>query len=134
MNEEELIDWFGVMDYFFDCEDVVEEHKVKIAKSRLKRYALLWWDCLQAERWKKRKPKISSWTKMMEKMREKFLPKDYKVQLYKRMQSLRQKDMDVQAYKEELHKLDIKVSHDEEEEEKVARYMGGLRLNIHDEI
>lgn len=63
-----------------------------------------------------------------------FLPKDYRVQLYKKMRDFRQKEMDVQKYTEEFHKLDIRVDHDEEMEEKIARYMGGLRFNIQDEL
>ena len=54
--------------------------------------------------------------------------------MYKKMIDFRQKEMDVQKYIEEFHKLDIRVDHDEEMEEKIARYMGGLRLNIQDEF
>ncbi len=42
--------------------------------------------------------------------------------------------MDVQKYTKEFHKLDIRVDHDEEMEENIARYMGGLRFNIQDEL
>ncbi|XP_059076384.1 uncharacterized protein LOC131875750 [Cryptomeria japonica] len=71
---------------------------------------------------------------MVEKLKEKFLPNDYNVQLYKRLQNLKQKDRDVQAYTEEFHKLDIRAAHDEDDEEKVARYLNGLRYNIQDEL
>lgn len=124
MNEEELIDLFSVVENFFDCEDVKQEDKVKIVKSRLKGHALLWWDHLQAERWKKKLTKIMSLERMMEKMKENFLQREYKVQLHKKMQKLRQKDMDVLRYIEEFHKLDIRVAHDEEEEEKEKMYLG----------
>jgi hypothetical protein len=46
------------------------------------------------------------------------------------MQGLRQKDMDVSRYTEQFHKLDIRASHDEDVEEKVARYLRGLKYNI----
>ena len=39
-----------------------------------------------------------------------------------------------QKYIEEFHKLDIRVDHDEEMEENIARYMGGLRFNIQEEL
>ena len=42
--------------------------------------------------------------------------------------------MDIQRYTKVFHKLDIRVSRDEDVEEKIARYMGGLRFNIQDEL
>ena len=60
MDDEELIDWFCAMENFFECEGIEEKEKVKIAKSRLKGHTFLWWDCIQADRWKNGKPKITS--------------------------------------------------------------------------
>ena len=37
-------------------------------------------------------------------------------------------------YTEEFHKLDIRVYHEEEMEENITRYIGGLRFNIQDEL
>jgi hypothetical protein len=79
MDDEILLDWFSALENCFDCDDVEDRMKVKIAKSRMKGHALLWWDNLQADRMKKGWSKISSWPRMMEKMKEKFLPEDYKV-------------------------------------------------------
>ena len=134
MDDKLLLDWFSALEFFLYCDDVEERMKVKIAKSRLKGHALLLWDKLQAERLRKSWQKISSWPRMMEKMKEKFLPEDYKVQLYERMQGLKQKDMDVPKYTKEFHKIDIRAAHDEYVEEKVASYLGGLRYNIQDEM
>lgn len=47
---------------------------------------------------------------------------------------MKKKDMDVQAYIEEFHKLDIREAHEENDKEKVARYLNGFRYNIQDEI
>lgn len=38
------------------------------------------------------------------------------------------------AYTDEFHKLSIRAGHTEDEVEKVARYLNGLRYNIQDEI
>lgn len=89
---------------------------------------------MQEERWKNGKPNINSWYTMMDRMKANFFPNDYRVQLYKNMQILKQKDMDVQRYTEEFHKLDIRVNLDEDVEEKIARYLGGLKFNIQDEL
>lgn len=56
-----------------------------VAKSRVKGHTFLWLDCVQDERWKKDKPKITFWSKMVEKLKAKFLPNDYNFQLYKRV-------------------------------------------------
>ena len=50
------------------------------------------------------------------------------------MQNLRQKDMTVKHYIEEFYRLDIISGHVDDEIEKIARYINGLRSRIQDEI
>ena len=40
-------------------------------------------------------PKITSWYIMIDKMKEKKIPRDYRVQFYKKMRNFRKKDMDL---------------------------------------
>src|ERR1700677_2388410 len=42
--------------------------------------------------------------------------------------------MTVKEYTEEFYRLNIKAGHQESDDEKVARYMNGLRYNIQDEM
>jgi hypothetical protein len=42
--------------------------------------------------------------------------------------------MTVKEYTEEFYKLNIRVGHRESNDEKVARYMNGLRYDIQDEM
>lgn len=56
-----------------------------------------------------------------------FLPIDYEIQLYQKLQNLKQKDMLVSAYTEEFNKLSLRASRQEEELEKATRYLNGLR-------
>jgi hypothetical protein len=65
------------MDKHFNYENFNEEKKVKQAVTRLKGHAKIWWDELQAERRSKGKKRIKSWDKMIEKLKAKFIPKDY---------------------------------------------------------
>jgi hypothetical protein len=67
---------------------------------------------------------------MIAKMKEKFILRDYTITLFRRMQNLRQKLMTVKEYTEELYKLNIIAGHRESDDEKVARYMNGLRYDI----
>jgi hypothetical protein len=94
----------------------------------------LWWDELQADRRCKGKQKIKSWDRMIAKMKAKFIPRDYQITLFRRMQNLRQKLMTVKEYTEEFYKLNIRAGHRESDDEKVARYMNGLRYDIQDEM
>jgi hypothetical protein len=89
LDVEELLDWIRALDTYFDYEDVEEDKKVKHAVTRLKGHAALWWDELQADRRYKGKQKIKSWDRMIAKMKAKFIPRDYQITLFRRMQNLR---------------------------------------------
>jgi hypothetical protein len=71
---------------------------------------------------------------MIAKMKEKFIPRDYQISLFRIMQNLRQKLMTVKEYTEEFYRLNIRVGHRESNDEKVARYMNGLRYEIQYEM
>jgi hypothetical protein len=77
LDVEELLDWIRALDTYFEYEDVEEDKKVKHVVTRLKGHATLWWDELQADRRCKGKEKIKSWDRMIAKMKEKFIPRDY---------------------------------------------------------
>jgi hypothetical protein len=71
---------------------------------------------------------------MVAKMKAKFIPKDYQITLFWRMQNLRQKLMSVKEYTEVFYKINIRAGHRESDDEKFARYMNGLRYEIQDEM
>jgi hypothetical protein len=129
-----LLDWISSLDKYFDYEEIDDEKKVKHAVTRLKGHATLWWDELQADRRRKGKSKIKSWDRMVAKLKDKFIPKDYQLNLFRRLQNLRQKGLSVKEYTEEFYKLNIRAGHRENDEEKVARYINGLRYEIQDDI
>jgi Icc-related predicted phosphoesterase len=134
LDAEELLDWIRALETYFDYEDVEEEKKVKHAITRLKGHATLWWDELQADRRCKGKQKIKSWDRMIAKMKAKFIPRDYQITLFRRMQNLRQKMMTVKEYSEEFYKMNIRVGHRESDDENFSRYLNGLRYDIRDEM
>jgi hypothetical protein len=134
LDAEELLDWIRALDTYFDYEDIEEDKKVRHAVTKLKGHAALWWDELQADRRSKGKQKIKSWDRMIAKMKAKFIPRDYQITLFRRMQNLRQKLMTVREYTEEFYRLNIRAGHRESDDEKVARYLNGLRYDIQDEL
>jgi hypothetical protein len=126
LDVEELLDWIRALDKYFNYEDVEEDKKVKHVITRLKGNETLWWDELQADRCYKGKQKIKSWDRMVANMKSKFVPRDYQITLFRRMQNLRQKLMSVKEYTKEFYKISIRAGHQESDDEKVSRYMNGL--------
>ena len=95
---EHLIDWINELDKYFEYDELEENKKVKLAVTRLKGHASLWWDNVQVERRRKKKPLIKSWDRMVAKLRAKFLPTDYQLTLYRQMKNLRQRLLTVREY------------------------------------
>jgi hypothetical protein len=109
LDVEELIDWIRAMDKYFDYKDVDEEKKVKHIVTRLNRHATLSWDVLQFDRRRKGKQKINIWDRMVAKIKDKFIPKDYQINMFRRLQNLRQKGMIVKEYRKEFYRLNIRA-------------------------
>jgi hypothetical protein len=133
-NVEELLDWISALDKYFHYEEIDDEKKVKHVVTRLKGHANLWWDELLDDKRRKGKTKIKSWEIMVAKLKDKFIPKDYTLNMFRRLQNLRHKCLLVKEYTEEFYKLNIRAGHRENDEEKVARYINGLRYEIQDDI
>eukprot|EP00253_Pinus_taeda_P031052 PITA_31052 len=80
------------------------------------------------------KQPIKKWARMEAKLKEKFLPKDYHIMLYRQVQNLKQRGMTVREFTEEFYKLNLRAGYVEDTSEKTARYVNGLRGEILDEI
>ena len=85
LSAEVLLDWISELDKYFENEEVSEDKRVKFAATKLKGHALLWWDSVQADRKKMNKSPIRLWSRMIAKLKGRFLPKDYQVELYRRV-------------------------------------------------
>ena len=118
------------MEKFFEYEKILTNRKVKIVVTRLKGHASLWWEHMQTNRQRRGKEKIRTWPKMVNKVKNKFLPTHYQVNLLRKMQNLKQKDMTMKEYTEEFYRLDIRSGHMDDDVEKIARYINRLRSRI----
>lgn len=127
-------DWINGMEKFFDYEEMEDEKKVKFAVTKLVGHAALWWDGVQAERRSLGKQPIKNWSRMAAKLKGKFLPINYQQMLFRQMQNLRQRALTVKEYTEEFYKVSIRAGEAQNTDERVARYMNGLRMDIQDEI
>eukprot|EP00253_Pinus_taeda_P033200 PITA_33200 len=121
LSADILLDWISELDKYFENEEIKEDKKVKFAATKLKGHALLWWDNVQADRKRLNKIPIRSWERMVAKLKGRFLPKDYQVDLYRRVQSLRQKGMTVKEYTEEFYRVNLRAGYTDETPEKTAR-------------
>ncbi|GLJ27819.1 hypothetical protein SUGI_0545980 [Cryptomeria japonica] len=134
MEPEVVMEWIEGLENHFECDEISEAQKVKVAKSRLRGAALTWWKFIQEERKKEGKNPIATWKGMLAKVRESYIPEDYENQLHKRRQNLRQRELDVSGYTEECQNLSLRSKVMEDESIKVARYLNGLRWNIKEEL
>ena len=89
---------------------------------------------MQIDRQRSRKEKIGTWPKIVNKIKNKFLPANYQVNLFRKMQILKQKDMTMKEYTKKFNRLDIRSGYVDDDVEKIARYINGLRSRIQDEI
>ena len=77
LSIEVLLDWISELDKYFKCEDVSEDHRVKFVATKLKGHVALWWNSVQTERRILNKFLIKTWSRMVAKLKGRFLPKDY---------------------------------------------------------
>lgn len=71
---------------------------------------------------------------MVTKMKVKFILVDYELDLFKRLQNPKRKDMTMKDYTDNFYKLTIWSRHRELSKEKVVWYINDLRFNIQDEV
>lgn len=131
---EELLDWVGELEIFFDWDDVADPRRVKFICTKLRGHATLWWERLQKDRVAKKLDKIQTWDEMVARLKSKFLPTNYHQRIFRDCQNLRQKERTMSDYTDEFFKLTIRSERVEEEEETVARYINGLSYAIQDEL
>jgi hypothetical protein len=82
---EELLDWISALDKYFEYEEIDDEKKVKHAVIKLKGHGTLWWDELQVDKRRKGKSMIKNWDRMVAKIKAKFIPKDYQLNLFRNL-------------------------------------------------
>ena len=71
---------------------------------------------------------------MVSKLKAKFIPEDYELELFKKLSNLKQKEMFMKTYIEEFYKIHIRFGHCKSSKEKVPRYFNGLKFNVQDEL
>ena len=92
LKPDELIDWINELEEYFEYEDIRNPYGVNFAKAKMKGHAKIWWQEVQLERNRRGKEKITRWYHMMDKLKKQFIPIDYELDLFKKMQGLKQQE------------------------------------------
>ena len=71
---------------------------------------------------------------MIVKLKWQFIPINYELDLFKKMQGMKQVGKFVQEYIKEFYRVLIRTSHVEVDKEKVTHCLNGLRPSIQDEM
>ena len=89
LTPEDLIDWIGELEDYFELEDIDDPLRVRLAQTKLKGHAALWWKELQRDREEEGEMKISRCRLMVTKLKAKFILTDYELELFKRLHNLK---------------------------------------------
>ncbi|KAD4983107.1 hypothetical protein E3N88_19778 [Mikania micrantha] len=132
LNPEGFIDWLTTVEEVFEFKEVPENKRVALIATRLRGRASAWWQQLKLTRNRLGKSRIATWGKMKKCLRSNFLPHNYQRLMYQRLQNLKQGTKSVDDYTTEFYQLIARNDIQEPEEQLVARYIGGLRVQIMD--
>ena len=102
INLEDLIDWINKLEEYFEYEEIEDPNRVGFVKAKLKGHTKIWWQEVQLERNRRGKGKITKSGRMIAKLKWKFIPIDYKLDLLKKMQGLKQVEKSIQEFIEEF--------------------------------
>ena len=96
LKPDELIDWINELEEYFEYEDIMDPDRVEFTKAKLKCHSKIWWQDVQLERNRRGKEKITRWDCMVDKLKKLFILVDYELDLFKKMQGLKQVGRSVQ--------------------------------------
>ncbi|XP_074313684.1 uncharacterized protein LOC141648874 [Silene latifolia] len=129
-DSEDYLEWERKMDRMFEFKMSLTTNDVSIAILKLIKTASFWFENLKDRRQREGKQKLKSWEDLKKKMRKKYVPVTYKIDLYKRIAELAQDSLSIKSYIAEFEKLTMMGEIEEIEEQRMARFFRGLNHNI----
>uniref|UniRef100_A0A2N9FZ08 RNA-directed DNA polymerase n=1 Tax=Fagus sylvatica TaxID=28930 RepID=A0A2N9FZ08_FAGSY len=134
MQPDDFIDWLTTVERIFHFKDVPENRKVKVVAIKLRKHASIWWEHLKRQREREGRERITTWAKMKRELKRKYLPDHYKQDAFMKFHNFKQRELSVEEYTAEFDHLMIRCDVVEQEEQMIARYLGGLRVEISDVV
>ena len=131
MDPDEFLDWLNMVDHVFEYYDSPEREKVKFVATKICKNASIWWTNMKRQRERDGKKKIQTWGKMKKELKRKYLPFNYRQDIYLKIQNFKQRDFSVEEYSAKFVNLIIKGDLQEAEEICIAHHeIDGLRSGI----
>ncbi|KAA8516297.1 hypothetical protein F0562_016590 [Nyssa sinensis] len=127
-------DWLTAIEDYFDWFAVSEDRKVRYVRMTLKGHARAWWGSVEEQLRRTRRPVVSNWEDMKERLKEKYLPIDYEQMMFEEMLQLRQGSLSVDQFTDRFHELTVRSKIVETEQQTLARYRTGLRSELRREM
>ncbi|KAG2667313.1 hypothetical protein I3760_15G108400 [Carya illinoinensis] len=123
-------DWLTAIKDYFDWFAVSGDQKVCYVWMKLKGQARAWWESVEEQLRHTRRPAISNWGKMKERLKEKYLPIDYEQMMFEEMLQLRQGSLSVDQFTDCFHELTVHSKIVETEHQTLAGYCTRLRSDL----
>ncbi|XP_068644824.1 uncharacterized protein [Aristolochia californica] len=127
-------DCLTAMEDYFEWFSVSEDRKVRYVRMKLKGHARAWWSSVEEQLRRTQCAPVSNWGEMKERLKEKYLPIDYKQLMFEEMLRLRQGILTVDQYTDRFHELTVRSKVVENEQQTLARYRTSLRNELHKEM
>ncbi|XP_074288847.1 uncharacterized protein LOC141613996 [Silene latifolia] len=118
------------MERLFEFKDVSDEKHWKYAILKLVKNESLWFENFKANRARDDKEKLNSWEALKGKLRKRYVPRSYKIDLYRKVAELSHGSLSITNYIAEFERLTLVSDLEELEEQKMARFLRGLNKNI----
>ncbi|XP_074305690.1 uncharacterized protein LOC141640910 [Silene latifolia] len=127
---EDYLEWERNIERLFEFKDVSDEKRCKYAILKLVKNASLWFENFKANRARDGKEKLNSWEALKGKLRKRYVPSSYKIDLYRKVAELSQGSLSITNYIAKFERLALVSDLEELEEQKMARFFRGLNKNI----
>lgn len=107
---------------------------MKIIAINLRKCASIWWEHLKRQRQWEGRDLIVTWEKMKRELKKKYLFDHFQQDAFLRFHNFKQNELSVEEYKAEFDHLMTQCDIVELEEQMIARYLGGLHVEINDVV